>query len=103
MKIDDSLSGAPSVRSQKTRNGKDKRSTISATITTTQDSVEITQTSAQLNMLEDKLGQLDTAESSKLEAVRQAIAEGRFQVNEEAVADALVQSSMESLSRQGRK
>jgi negative regulator of flagellin synthesis FlgM len=103
VKIDDSLTGASSVRTQKTRNGKGKYSTSSVSTSTTQDSVEITQTSAHLSILEDKLSNLDTSESSKLDAVKQAIAEGRFHVDEEAVADALVQNSMESLKRQGRK
>jgi negative regulator of flagellin synthesis FlgM len=103
VKINDPLTGAPSVRSQKARNPKDRRSSTSVTINSSQDSVEITQTSAHLNMLDDKLSQMDTSEASKLEAIKQAVAEGRFQVDEEAVADALIQNGMELMKRQGRK
>lgn len=104
MKIDDSLMGVPSVRSKKTRTAREKTSASAETpSSTTSDSIEITPTSSQLSKLEEALSQLDTHETSKLDAVKQAIAEGNFQVDEEAVADALVKSSIDQLKRQGRK
>jgi negative regulator of flagellin synthesis FlgM len=104
VKIEDPLTGATTtIPNQKTRAKGKTTSTSSAVSTNGKDSVEITHTSAQLNHLEGTLSQLDTTETSKLEAVRQAVAEGRFQVNEEAVANALVQSSIEQLKRQGKK
>jgi negative regulator of flagellin synthesis FlgM len=103
VKIDDSILKTPRVGSQKLRNAKGKRSVDATHVGVSQDSVEITQASSQLQVLEEKIGQLGTSETGRLEAIRQAVAEGRFQVDEEAVADALVKSSIESLKRQGKK
>lgn len=104
MKIEDPLTGATtSIPNQKTRAKGKTTASPAGTGSNSKDSVEITTTSAQLSHLEDTLNQLDTTETGKLEAIRQAVAEGRFQVNEEAVANALVQSSIEHLKRQGRK
>lgn len=104
MKIEDPLTGATtSIPNQRTRAKGKTTASPASTSSNGKDSVEITTTSTQLSQLEDTLNQLDTTETGKLEAVRQAVAEGRFQVNEEAVANALVQSSIERLKRQGRK
>ncbi|HEX8978770.1 MAG TPA: flagellar biosynthesis anti-sigma factor FlgM [Parasulfuritortus sp.] len=104
MKIEDPLTGATtSIPNQRTRAKGKTTASPASTSSNGKDSVEITTTSAQLSQMEDTLNQLDTTETGKLEAVRQAVAEGRFQVNEEAVANALVQSSIEHLKRQGRK
>lgn len=100
MKIDDSLSGVTALRGRTPRKTKDS-SGQPAGQAHTADSVEITQASAQLNQLEEELRGLPGNDAGKVEAVRQAIAEGSFQVNEEAVADALVQSAMEQLRRNG--
>lgn len=104
MKIEDPLTGATtSIPNQRSRAKGKATASPAGTSSNSKDSVEITTASAQLNQLEDTLNQLDTTETGKLEAVRQAVAEGRFQVNEEAVANALVQNSIEHLKRQGRK
>jgi len=102
VKINDSLTGVTRVGGQKTREAKGKHAAASVA-NGAADSIEITQTSTQLNILEDKLSRLDTSEPGKLEAVKQAIAEGSFKVDEEVVADALVRDSMENLQRQGKK
>lgn len=104
MKIEDPLTGASTtIPNQKTRAKGKTSSSSGSSSANSKDSVEITQTSSQLSQLEGALNQLDTTETGKLEAVRQAVAEGRFQVNEEAVANALLQNSMEQLKRQGKK
>ncbi len=102
MKINDSLTGVTSVGGQKTRNAKGKRDAASV-VSGAADSIEITQTSTQINILEGQLSRLDTSEPGKLEAVKQAVAEGHFKVDEEVVADALIRDSMENLKRQGKK
>lgn len=101
MKIDDALNGVPAIRSRETKKG--KTATATASSGHAADSVEITPASAQLSRLEEELSLVDSADTGKVEAVRQAIAEGRFQVDEEVVADALVQNTMEQLRRQGGK
>lgn len=103
MKIDDSVAGVPTIRTKKTR---DKTSATASSTTSSAasgDSVEFTEASSQLSKLESALSQMDTSEPGKLEAVRQAITEGQFQVDEEAVADALVQTSIDQMKRQGGK
>jgi negative regulator of flagellin synthesis FlgM len=101
LKIDDSLNGIPVIRSRETRRTRAKTPASTTGQGNAGDSVEITQTSARLSRLEEDLGQIDSADPGKIEAVRQAIADGSFQVDEEAVADALVQSTAEQLRRQG--
>jgi negative regulator of flagellin synthesis FlgM len=99
VKIDDPLGGIPAIRSRESRKqkGNAAKAPIGGNAT---DSVEITQTSAKLRRLEEALAQMDSADTGKVESVKQAIAEGRFQVDEEAVADALVQGAMEQLRLQ---
>jgi len=103
VKIDNPLTGSISVGNTKTRTAKSKSSSSAAATVSSKDSVELTGASTQLNVLEDRLNQMDTSETDKLEAIRQALAEGSFQVNEEAVADALIQTSMDQIKRQGTR
>jgi len=103
VKIDDALNGVPAIRSRETRKAKGNAASTTPNHGGASDSVEITSTSAQLSKLEEELGQIDSADTGKVEAVRQAIADGRFQVDEEVVADALIQGTMEQLRRQGNK
>lgn len=100
MKIDDPLRGVSAIRGREIR--KPKGRTTTTALAGGGDSVDITQTSARLSQLEEALGQIDSADTGKVEAVRQAIAEGTFKVDEEAVADALVQGTMEQLRRRGK-
>lgn len=103
MKIEDALNGVRAVRSRDTRKGKPGAVSAPAAPSHATDSVEITPASAQLSRLGEELALVDNAETGKVEAVRQAIAEGRFQVDEEVVAEALVQNTIEQLRRQGGK
>jgi negative regulator of flagellin synthesis FlgM len=102
VKIEDLLKGVPAIRSREARKSKAGEPGLTTGGGAAGDSVEITRTSASLNMLAEELMQLDSSGSSKVEAVRQAIADGSYQVDEEAVADALVKNTMEQLRRQGR-
>lgn len=68
-----------------------------------QDEVELTGDAAKLQELEARLAELEITDPKKVEAIRQAIAEGRFKVDEEAVADALVNEAIDLLSQQGRR
>lgn len=103
MKISDFLGGSTSISDQKSRGTKRKTTGASTVTSSSHDSVEITNTSAQLSQLEDALSQIDVASTEKLEAVRQAVAEGSFKVDEQAVANALIQGSIEQLKRQNKK
>lgn len=102
MKIDDSINGVPVIRNRDTRKTKGGTSSPSAPAGNASDSVEITQTSTRLNQLESDLAQISSSDAGKVDAVRQAIADGRFQVDEEAVAEALVRTTIEQLRQSGR-
>jgi negative regulator of flagellin synthesis FlgM len=103
VKIDDSLTGLSAIRNRTTRKTKDGAVDTATSTTTAGDSVAITSKSAQLSKLEEELRLVDSSDTAKIEAIKLAIAEGRFEVDEEAVADALVQNTMEQLRRQGKK
>ncbi len=101
MKIDDSMNGVAAIRSRETRKPKPGRVDPHNPAGSGNDSVEITPTSSQLRRMEDELGQIDSQDTSKVEAVRQAIADGSFQVDEEAVVNALVRETVDLLRRHG--
>ena len=62
------------------------------------DNVQITGTSARLQEQEARLADVPIEDAGKVESIRQAIADGSFQVDEEAVAEGMVQESIEQLS-----
>lgn len=62
------------------------------------DSVQLTSLSSQLQSLEKNLGNVSTVDSSRVEAIKQAISEGRFQVDAEAVANSLIKTAKEFLA-----
>lgn len=103
MKIDNNLNGIRSIRpgNSRTEKGKAEGSTT-AKPSPLSDSVDITSTSARLQALEAALADVDTQDIGKIEQIRQAIAEGRFQVDEDAVAEGLIQSTLEQLRLGGR-
>lgn len=60
--------------------------------------VQLSNLAARLNQLEAQFGQSDF-DAKKVEEVRNAIADGRFKVNADAVADRLLTSVAELLGR----
>lgn len=56
------------------------------------DSVEITSLSSQLHALENSLSDVSVVDSARVDAIKQAISEGRFKINPELVADRLLNS-----------
>ena len=54
------------------------------------DTVELTDQANRLRKLEETLTALPSSDSGRVEAVRQAIAEGRFEINAERIADGLL-------------
>jgi negative regulator of flagellin synthesis FlgM len=65
------------------------------------DSVEITSLSARLNQLEGVLSGVPVVDSAQVNAIKEAIRDGRFQVNSEVVADRLLSSVKELLLQRG--
>jgi negative regulator of flagellin synthesis FlgM len=64
------------------------------------DKVEITSVSAQLAQLERVLSEVGVVDVARIEAVKQAIAEGRFHIDSDVVADKLLATVRELLARQ---
>jgi len=64
------------------------------------DKVEITSISAQLQQLEKVLNDVSVLDSARVEAIKQAISEGRFRVDSDVVADKLLASVRELLLTQ---
>lgn len=101
MKIDNSIKGITTTRSKEVRNDRAPAATSPAPGATANDKVVFTHVSAQLGAMEEVLANLAITDAAKIESVRGAIADGRFQVSEEVVAEALVETTMEQLRRQG--
>ncbi|MCS6786596.1 MAG: flagellar biosynthesis anti-sigma factor FlgM [Thiobacillaceae bacterium] len=101
MKIDNNLKGVagppPKAKLErgKTRTGEQERGVV-------QDSVELTDKAGLLSSLEAALNALPDSDVNKVEAVRQAIAEGSFKVDEEVVAEKLVEQTLEQLQHAGK-
>lgn len=67
--------------------------------TASSDEVRLSSAS-QLQAMGSSLGAGQPVDSAKVEAIKQAISEGRFQVNPEKIADRLLNSVQELLTRQ---
>ncbi len=64
---------------------------------TVSDDVRLTRTAADMQRLEEEVAGIEVSDAGKVEAVRQAIAEGSFKVDEEAVADGLIRETVDLL------
>ncbi|MCW5622206.1 MAG: flagellar biosynthesis anti-sigma factor FlgM [Burkholderiales bacterium] len=71
-----------------------------ATPAAARDKVEITSLSAQLAQLEKMLNDVSVVDAARVDAVKQAISEGRFQIDSEVVADKLLSTVRELLVNQ---
>ncbi len=65
-----------------------------------QDNVTLSATSTQIQALEAGIGEASGFDTAKVEAIKQAISEGRFTINAEAIADKLIASTRELLAQQ---
>ena len=64
------------------------------------DSVNLGTTSAQLRTMESGVATTPLVNAAKVAEIKQAISEGRFQVNSSAVADSLIKSVTDLISVQ---
>jgi len=65
-----------------------------------QDSVTLSSTSTQIQALETSISEASGFDAAKVDAIKQAISEGRFTINPEAIADKLISSTRELLAQQ---
>jgi negative regulator of flagellin synthesis FlgM len=96
MKIDSTLKNIAGVQ-PKASAGKGRTSEAGKSPAGVQDNVDLTAQANLMRSLESALADLPDTDLNKVEEVRQAIAEGRFKVDEEVVAEKLVEDTMEDL------
>jgi negative regulator of flagellin synthesis FlgM len=60
--------------------------------------VQLSQFASQLQAMESSMADAPVVDSARVAEIRQAIAEGRFKVNPDMVADRLIQTARELLS-----
>ena len=96
MKIDNSIKsvGTSAVGGSGSRPGKDASS---APGSGTGDRVQLSPLASQLQAIESGMANSPVVDSARVAEIRRAIADGRFKVNPDAVADHLLQTARELL------
>lgn len=65
-----------------------------------QDNVQLSSLSTQIQALETSINESTGFDAAKVESIKQAISEGRFTINADAIADKLISSTRELLAQQ---
>lgn len=102
MKVDSAFQPISSIQS-KTIKPKAAVDTASPSGGAVSDRVQLTGASSFMNELEAKLSSIPVEDAAKVESIRAAIADGSFRVDEEAVAEGMVQETIEQLSHQHKQ
>jgi negative regulator of flagellin synthesis FlgM len=98
VKIDSALQHITSVQTKSIKSKPSKGKAAATAAGSVSDNVELTGTSSRMRELETQLADLPPEDAGKVESIRQAIADGTFMVDEEAVAEGMVQETIEQLS-----
>lgn len=98
MKIDSTLKPEAPAKLKRTKGDKDRALTRAPHQDGVRDEVELTADAAKLRELEARLAELEITDPKKVEAIRQAIADGTFKVDAQAVADGLIKETIDHLS-----
>ena len=102
MKIDSALQHVSSIQNKAKAKPAKGRAAPAATGSVS-DNVEITDTSSRMRDLETQLADIPIENSGKVDSIRQAIADGTFAVDEEVVAENMVQETIEQLSHRNSR
>ncbi|WP_026224343.1 flagellar biosynthesis anti-sigma factor FlgM [Methyloversatilis thermotolerans] len=89
--------GTTGTSATRSTNGSSSTSATSAT-TAPGAQVDISGTSSRLRELESTIANVPVVDSARVEEIKQAIADGRFKVNADRVADSLIESVRQMLS-----
>jgi negative regulator of flagellin synthesis FlgM len=103
VKIDTTIKTVTATRGRDAKSGKGQVLASPTDPAAVSDEVRLTSASGKLRQLEAELADVDVADSGKVEAVRQAIADGSFTVDEEVVAEGLIQESIDNITQQARR
>ncbi|BBJ22179.1 flagellar biosynthesis anti-sigma factor FlgM [Candidatus Nitrotoga sp. AM1P] len=97
MKIEKNSKPLPTITPGEERARAPTASPVSSTQSTVT-SVHLGATSAQLQKMESSMANTPLVDAAKVADIKQAISEGRFQVNSSAVADGLIQTVQDLIS-----
>lgn len=97
VKIDSTLKTEALTKAKEAKGGRSRTLTRPTHQDGVHDEVNLTGDAAKLQELEARLAELEITDPKKVEAIRQAIADGTFKVDEEAVADGLINEAIEHL------
>ena len=101
MKIDHTVTTASGLKINESQGQQNRISSAPAPSSKpSADSVSITSLSSQLQALESSLSAVSVADTARVDAIKQAISEGRFKINPEVVADKLLNSVKELVFNQ---
>lgn len=98
MKIDNSVKSVGGLSSSESRTRSVKGQPASAASGDAQ--VELSSLSSRLQHLEGAIANVPVVDSARVAEIKQAISEGRFQVNADNVADSLIESVRQMLAAQ---
>lgn len=98
MKVEGTPRAAPPVSASTSRPS--ARPQPSATDTSGKDNVSISEKSSQLQALESSMKEAPEVDSSKIEAIRQALSDGSFSISSGRVADNMIASAREIIAQQ---
>ncbi|ORU94555.1 MAG: flagellar biosynthesis anti-sigma factor FlgM [Cycloclasticus sp. symbiont of Bathymodiolus heckerae] len=96
--IKGSASKANRTTANKTSNtGKSSKGGASAASThkPDNDSIDLTDTASKLQQIEQSLGDIPIVDSGRVEALTQSISDGKYQINNEKIADRIISSEHE--------
>lgn len=101
MKVDSSIKPltSTSVKESKPRTPTPAGANAAQQSQTSQESVRLT-SSSQLQAMGSKLENVPVVDAAKVEAIKQAIAEGRFTINPGAIADSLIATAKDLVRNQ---
>ena len=100
MKIDNSVGSVGGLPSGESRPRPGKSSTPSSAASG--DKVELSSLAARMQEVESVLANVPVADANRIAEIKQAMAEGRFQVDAGKVADGLIESVRQMIASQTR-
>jgi len=103
VKIDNTLKTEVPSKIKDTKGGKSRTLARQSDRDGVQDEVELTGNASKLQELEARLTELEISDPQKVEAIRQAIADGTFKVDEEIVADGLIKEAIDLLGSMSKR
>lgn len=100
MKINDSIKQPIDLAVDKTNVSSNKKAEQSSTTAATSENVTLSTMASQMKTLEAKVANAEVFDAQKVDAIKSAIASGKFTVDSEKIADGLVASVKDFLSTQ---